>query len=76
MGQKFKKGTSLMLRLIMKVATLPSFGHDKLAMFLKFGHGNRATLPNCVLRNRATFPIVSLELGHIMIESIELFPMT
>ena len=38
-----KKGTSLVLRFLQKVATLPNFGHDKLAMLLKFGHGNRAT---------------------------------
>ena len=51
-----KKGSSLMLHFLQKVAMFPNFGHDKLAMLPKSGHGNRATLPNRVLRNRATFP--------------------
>ena len=42
------------------MATLPNFGHDKLAMFPKFGHGNRAMLPNCVLGNRAMLSIMAL----------------
>ena len=51
-----KKGSSLVLHFLQKVAMFPNFGHDKLAMLPKFGHGNRATLPNRVLRNKAMFP--------------------
>ena len=50
-----KKGSSLMLHFLQKVAMFPNFGHDKLATLPKFGHGNRATLPNRVLGSRAIF---------------------
>ena len=55
-----KKGSSLVLHFLQKVAMFPNFGHDKLATLPKFGHGNRATLPNCVLENRAMLSIITL----------------
>ena len=51
-----KKGSSLVLHFLQKLAMFPNFGHDKLAMLPKFDHGNRAILSNRVLKNRATFP--------------------
>ena len=47
-GQKFKKGPSLVQCFLQKVATLPNFGHEKLAMLPKFDHGNRAMFRNRV----------------------------
>ena len=55
-----KKGSSLVLHFLQKVAMFPNFGHDKLATLPKFGYGNRATLLNRVLENRAMLSIMTI----------------
>ena len=45
----------LVFHFLQNVAIFLNCGHDKLAMLPKFDHGNRATVPNCVLGNRTMF---------------------
>ena len=47
-----KKGSSLVLHFLQKVAMFPNFGQNKLATLPKFVHWNRARLPNHVLGTR------------------------
>ena len=51
-----KNGSTLVLRFLQKVATLPNFGHKNSATLPEYGYGNGAMFPYCVLGNRATLP--------------------